>query len=263
MKNLLKADFYRLSKNKLVYISLIVSLVLPFLISGMIFGVKEFLKSIGDDSSSALYDLVLNSHAIVSTTFSFANNFGIVLPVFATTIIIADITSGTIRNKLILGYNRHKIFFSHFIVTLTYCLTLIIVYTSMTALSSSLFLGTGTISQEHATSLVYFYILGVISYVMVSAFATFLSLSTFSGVGSVILTVAFCMGIGLISTLFAMVDYSSFQYVVYAIPSFVTTAFQTSEITLTMFLESLVGTLVFTALFYVAGTFIFNKKDLK
>ena len=262
MKNLLKADFYRLSKNKLVYISIIVAFILPILIAAMIFGIKEFLNNI-EPESSPMYDLMLNAHTVVSTTFSFANNFGIVLPVFATTIIIADITSGTIRNKLILGYNRHKIFFAHFIVTLTYCLTLIIVYASMTALFSSLFLGAGEISQEHMTSLVYFYILGFFAYVMVSAFATFLSLSTFSGVGSVILTVAFCLGIGLIATLFTMVDYSKFEYVVYAIPTFVTTVFQTREISLTMFLEGLASLLVFTALFYIAGTFIFNKKDLK
>ena len=71
------------------------------------------------------------------------------------------------------------------------------------------------------------------------------------------------MSIGLATQLVAAFDYSKFENIVNFVPAFVVGVFQMSEINTTMFLESLVGTIVFGALFYVLGTFGFSKKDLK
>ena len=262
MKNLLKADFYRLLKNKLVIISSIIAVALPFLIIGMMYGLKMFLKATDPDTAD-MFDILVNSHTMVSSAFSFTNNFGIVLPVFAALIVMADITSGTIRNKIILGYSRHKIFASHFIVTMTYCIALIAIYAAFTTLASVLILGVGQISAERATSLAYFYVLGIFNYVVVSAFATMIALLTLNGAGTVILTIAFCLVIGLIAQLVGAFDYSKYEHFVNFIPGFITVVFQLKEITLVMFLEGLGGSLLFSGLFYLAGTLGFARKDLK
>ena len=262
MINLLRTDFYRLIKNKLVLISLIVAAAFPFVIAAAFCGLKALVSLDGEEMGDII-DAVLDSHMLVASTFSFTNNFGIALPIFATILVMADINSGTIRNKIILGYSRHKIFLSHFITSLAYCLVLITVYAGMTALWSVVFLKTGDISAERVRSLIYFYILGLLLYAMVAAIATSLSLVTFSSVGSIILTIVLCMSIGLATQLVAAFDYSKFENIVNFVPAFVVGVFQMSEINTTMFLESLVGTIVFGALFYVLGTFGFSKKDLK
>ena len=262
MRNLLKADFYRILKNKLAFISLIIAAVFPIVLCATFLGLKE-LFSFGDEETKEMLGLAFNSHLVVSTTFSFTNNFGIAMPIFAAIIVLSDISSGTIRNKIILGYNRHKIFVSHFITCMVYCLVLMLVYASMTALWSVIFLGAENITQEHAMSLLYFYILGMLLYAVVSIIVTSLALLTFSTAGSIILTVAICMGIGLITSLLMMFDYSKFEHIFNFIPAFVMGLFQIDEIGLIPFLESLAGTVVFGVAFYALGAFGFSKKDLK
>ena len=262
MKHLLKADFYRLFKNKLALISLIIAAVLPLLTALLFLGLREMLVAM-DPSSKDSVAFVMNARMLISSSFSFTNNFGIVLPVFAAIIIMGDVNSGTIRNKVILGYRRRQIFASHYLVTLAYCLSLIAIYAAMTALWSVVILGANPVSAEHAVSLVYFYILGLLSFAVVSAVATCLSLLTLNNAGSILLTLVFCMGFGLLAQLIGAFDYSRFEHVVNFLPNFVVNAFASKEISLTMFLEALGGSLVFGGAFYVLGTIGFAKRDLK
>ena len=216
-----------------------------------------------DPSSKESALTLMNARMLVGTTFSFTNNFGLVLPVFAAIIIMADVTSGTIRNKLILGYRRSQIFASHFLTTMAYCLVLIGVYAAMTALWSPIFLGANTISSEHAVTLVYFYVLGLLSFVLVSAVATCFSLVTLNMAGSILLTLVFGMGFGLLAQILGSIDYSSFEHVAYFLPNFVVNVFNVREITLTMFLEGAAGTLLFALAFFFLGMLGFGKRDLK
>jgi len=262
MRNLLRADFFRIFKHKLSLVSLIIAVVFPVALAGIFFGLKKLL-TFGDADVETDLGMLLNAHAVVSSTFSFTNNFGIVMPIFATIIIMADINSGTIRNKIILGYSRHKIFASHFLTSLVYCLVLMTVYAGMTVLWSVLFFGKGEITREHAMSLLYFFILGLLLFAMVSVICTSLSLLTFHNVGAIILTLVICMGLGLATSLISAFDYSKFEHVMHFIPTFVVNIFQMKEISLTMFIEALVGTVAFGGLFYILGTFGFARKDLK
>ena len=262
MRQLLRADLYRLLKSKLTLVSLILAAVMPLLFSALFLGLKEFVK-FADPSSSAMIELALNGHTLVASTFSLTNNIGIILPVFATIFVMNDLTSGTIRNKVILGHSRHKIFASSFLCAFFYCAALIAIYAAMTALWGGLILGFGEISEARIVSLVYFYILGLAEFAFVSAAATCLPLLTLNSAASVLLTILVCLSFGLLSSIIAAFDYSSFAHVANFIPGFVATTFQMKEIDLTMFLEGLAGTLLFALAFYLLGTFGFNKRDLK
>ncbi len=259
MKNLLRADFYRLFKNKLSLISLIIAAILPLAMTLLFLGLREMLVAL-DPSQEGMVEMLFGANTLIGTSFSFTNNIGIILPVFASLIILSDVNSGTIRNKIILGYSRHKIFASHFLSILAYCLVLIAVYAGMTALWSVIILG---VQPMDAASTVYFYILGLIAFAVVSAIATCFALVLLNTAGSILLTLALCLGLGLLVTLLTSFDYSSYEQVAYFIPNFVLTIFTSKTITATMFLESLAGSLVFGAAFYLAGTFGFSKRDLK
>ena len=262
MKNLLKADFYRLLKNKLVFVSLIIAAVLPIIIALVILGLREMLIALDPTSREAL-EMVLNANVLLGSSFSLTNNFGIILPVFASIIILSDVSAGTIRNKIILGYKRRQIFASHYLTTLVYCLVMIIIYAGMTALWSSIILGIGEISGTRAVSMVYYYVLGLVSFAVVSAIATSLSLLLMNNAGSILLTIGICLGLGLLVSLLTSFDYSSYESVAYFIPNFVLTLFNSKDITATMFLEGLAGSIAFGGLFYLGGTIGFAKRDLK
>ena len=117
MLNLLKADFFRILKTKIVYVSLIIAFVLPLLMSGLVAGVVGLIGYDDPETASAATQLISNQ-LLIQTTFSSTQNFGIIVPVFTVIVIMADISSGTVRNKLIYGYKRHEIFASHFITSL-------------------------------------------------------------------------------------------------------------------------------------------------
>lgn len=262
MKRLLKADFFRLFHSKLALVSLIISTIFPLLMAGLFYALREITKN-ANLEQSAMIDMMLGGRMLIGTSFSLSSNVGIILPVFAALLVMADINSGSVRGKIIIGHKRHHIFASHYLVTMTYCLVLIAVYAAMTTLWGALFLGLGEIGSEYAVSLVYFYVLGLLNFAMVAAIATCFSLTTFSTPPAVLLTLVSCLVIGLASSIISSFDYSSFEHVAYFIPGFVTSLFQNKEISATMFLEGVGGTVIFGAGFYVVGALLFNRKDLK
>ncbi len=262
MRNLLRADFNRIFKSKITIISLALAAVIPVLIAGLYLVLKKLMGEVDPDSGD-LIGLLVNSHSLIATTFSFTNNFGIVMPIFAAIIVMADITSGTIRNKVILGYNRHKIFGSHFISALAYCLTIMTIYAAMTALWGVVFLGKVDMGADYARSLVFFYVLGLLEFIMVSAVAVCLSLITFSNVGAIMLTLVVCMGSGLLVSIIAIFATDKLEAIFRFIPGYSMLSFQAGKISVEEFWKGAVGTAVVTVLFYLLGTFVFNKKDIK
>lgn len=261
MSRLLKSDFYRLLKSKLSIITLIIAVVLPLFATLMIYVIGLLLESIDPESAG-----LVGGQVLIASCFSFTNNFGIVLPIFAAIFIMLDISSGTVRNKTILGYRRYQIYASHYIVTLTYCLVGIALYAGMTVLWSTVILGMPELTDTQLLSYVYFFILGFISFALVAAIATFFSLSTLNSAGSVILTLATCLVFGLLSSILMFFDFSGNEVAIHIlrfIPCYFTNAFSGNEIDGIMFIEALSGNLIFTALFYILGNVIFSRRDLK
>ena len=209
---------------------------------------------------------LIGGAALISGCFSFTNNFGIILPIFAAIFIMLDVSSGTIRNKLVLGYRRDQIYASHYLTVLTYCLVMIALYAGMTVLWSNVILGTIELTDAQFLSYVYYFVLGFLSFALVAAIATFFSLSTLNSAGSVILALATCLVLGLASSILSLFDFSSnevLEHVLNFIPCFVPSLVTMKEITTIMFLEGLGGILIFTALFYILGNVIFSNRDLK
>ncbi len=263
MIRLLKADFYRLFKNRLVLIGFIAAAVLPLFLCAIVLLVRFLFGLIGESYATEA-EAMLNARVIISTSFSFSNNFGIILPLFATLVIMSDISSGGIRNKIIAGHKRHEIYFSHFMTTLVYCLLSIAIYAAMTALWAILFLGPNSISGAYVVSYVYFYLLGFAGYIFVASITTSMSLMTLNTPAAIVLTLALCFAFGMVPQFIGLIDYSPFEHAVSFIPNFVVAMAQMKpEITPVMLVEGLAGTALFAGAFYVAGVMRFNKRDLR
>jgi len=262
MKNLIKADLYRIFKSKLTLISFIIAAAIPLFTTLLYLGMGFVLKSTVGDEIESVKDL-LNSESLLAGTFSYTNNLGLAVPIFAVVLIMNDVTSGTIRNKIVYGYKRHQIFASHYISILCYCLILMGIYAASIALFGTTILGHGAVDKAKALSYLYFYILGFVGVAVVAAIACFFSLSLLNVAGSAVLSLVVCIFFGILTTIFSISDKDFFVHLTRFIPSAVIGHQLYENITLIMFLEGLAGDLIFLASFYLGGTFIFSNRDIK
>lgn len=268
MINLLKADFFRLLKHKITLVSLIIALVLPLVMAGLYAALRAFLTEIGGEDSAEVFGAIMNGGTLMLSSFSLTNNFGLVLPVFLVIGIMSDVSSGTIRNKIILGYKRHQIFASHFITAFVYAFVIMSVYAAFSALWGIVLLGAPELTSEGQLSYLYYYVLGLLGLAMVAALASCLSLSTLNSAGSIIISLAICIVIGFIASILStflngpdIAEYA--KHIVRFIPSYVNSYASVGNITSIMFLEGLGGIAIFTAIPYFLGTYLFSKRDLK
>ena len=122
MKNLLKSDFYRARKDKVLLIGFLVSIgivIISLLLT------KGLTKLAEDEFGAAGSMLTTKGISAWSNGVSVMGNTAqMIAPVFITIFFVKEFNDRTIRNKLIIGYSRSQIFFSiiivHFVISLIY-----------------------------------------------------------------------------------------------------------------------------------------------
>lgn len=111
MTGLLKSDFRRVLKDKLLIVvgilAVVFAITLPLLYA-VIFSTADMLE---DD----LFGNMFSAKTLFFNAFSMGNNLGLVAPVLLAIILCKDFSFGTIRNKIIAGKSRSQIFMSLFI----------------------------------------------------------------------------------------------------------------------------------------------------
>ncbi len=265
MRNLLKADLYRILKNKLFLISLILAAAFPLLMTLMYYGIDKLalLAAQELDEFKKLSDMNLfSSSLLIMSSFSLNNNVGIIIPVFSCIFVGADISSGFLRNKIITGKSRKSIYISHLHTSMLYNVAIIIVYFGSTVLFASLFYG---FDDLNALSFIYFTVTGMLTFAFIACISTLLVLTTKSTPAAVILTEVVAIGLSTATTLFDLVDYEKYKYSVYLIPTLSNSAgmLNYTEPPTAMFLEGIVSYALFGLLFTLIGIHFFKKKDIK
>ena len=184
MSRLLKAFFYKVSKDITFRITLIVGAGLAVFMTLLFFLLDRFA---GEGMK------MLSGQSMLVTSFSPSQNFGISLPINSISFVILEFNQGTIRNKIIAGHSKLKIYASLFITGLILALSLLLVYVlACTALGSIfggfnidevvMFGATGSGGKVTAEFLIKFVILGILSYTSIVAFTVFIA-SAFRSMG--------------------------------------------------------------------------------
>lgn len=106
MYKLLNANFYRLIKNKFFWLTIIATLIMACML---------------------LYIQDL-SNGIETILFKHVGASGIFISIFTCLFVGLEYANGTIRNKIIVGYSRIKIYLSNLIVSITVGIILEIIY---------------------------------------------------------------------------------------------------------------------------------------
>ena len=146
MATLIKVELFRLLKSKQLLISTI-----DLAILAAISGFSYF--AIGNS-----YDLdknQLSSLECALTMMTISGNPIVISSMFFITFINSDMRDGTIRNKIISGYSRIKIFFSYFIVGIAYVLFLIILSVIIVTVLASLYFNLDLVFFNFASLLDY------------------------------------------------------------------------------------------------------------
>lgn len=111
MKGLLKADFKRVLKDKLLIVMAILAVVFA-LITPLLYAL---LFSGTDEMVSGMVSGLVSAKSNFFSSFSVGNNLGLIAPVLLAIALCKDFSYGTVRNKIIAGKSRSAIFLSLFI----------------------------------------------------------------------------------------------------------------------------------------------------
>ena len=115
MINLLRVNLYRMRKDILLYVCLAVTVLMVFTsvatfkLLGMLTGVE--LESFG---------MVASGKVLLLNTLSPMNNMGVLIPILMILMHAKDYSNGTIRNKIICGYNRTSVFMASWVSALLF-----------------------------------------------------------------------------------------------------------------------------------------------
>ena len=114
MSGLLRADFRRVMKDKLLLIMGILAagfaLIMPLLYY-VLFSAMDVPQ---DDMVAGMVAGYMSGKTLFFGAFSSGSNFGLIAPVLLAIVLRKDFSYGTIRNKIIAGKSRSQIFLSLF-----------------------------------------------------------------------------------------------------------------------------------------------------
>ncbi len=112
MRELLRADFRRVLKDKLLIVmgilAVVFALITPLLYT-LLFATEEL-------ASDPMLAGLVSAKSQFFQSFSLGNNLGLIAPVLLAIVLCKDFSYGTVRNKIISGKSRHHIFLSLFTV---------------------------------------------------------------------------------------------------------------------------------------------------
>ncbi|MBR6322889.1 MAG: hypothetical protein IKR59_08470 [Lachnospiraceae bacterium] len=274
MSKLMKADIYRMVKSRLTLVALIMVLAFPVLMVLMYLGIQA-IAGVGDEMEEAVTLFTANS--LIGSIYSMTNNVGLVIPAFAGILVCSDYTNGTLRNKVIAGNRRTQIYLSHLIVSILFCVVMITIYAAMTTGLALIFFDFAKDESENfGREVLYFVLNGTMSFVFVSTVTTFFAMVLRNIAPTIIFTIVFTIALMAITSVVSLLDYESYKYAVYFIPTFISNFFNLSSFSLLdllgttsegsrelMFAEGMLSYVFFGAVNTVAGVIIFNKRDIK
>lgn len=275
MLNLIKSDFRRVLKDKLIIVLCIIGAAFALITPLMYKGILSMAE--GDMIGSPMMDM-FSAKTNFFNAFSLGNNFGLIVPVLIAIIICKDFSFGTVRNKIIGGHKRSEIFFSMFVTTFVSVFGIILLHALLTLCVSLVFFDYQSKPFEF-NDVVYFIIsllLEVCVYLFVAALLSWMCAS-FKNVGIVIVMyVALSFVMTLVSSIImvaiqilsmdvgneTVVEVLEFIQRINIFNSYsyigVGTEYKLEDV-----LYIVAPALVFTAGLIGLGTLKFNKKDLK
>ena len=293
MIRLFKAFLFKISKDITFRITLIIGAGLALLMTGIYVGLQYGLFALDDVDAEVGFKFISGQGMLVSS-MSPAQNYGLAIPINLITYTCLEFSQGTIRNKIIAGHSKFKIYTSLFFSGLIFAFALLGTYILICTGLGSIFGGfnlddmvymTYGFTQMSVEYLIKMIIICIVTYISIVSFVVFIT-TAFRNVGPcipiVIIPIMICYIGGMIVSMISLMNApdpetgemlfdlsgleNTFRIVdpLYAIGSYETNpdtgAMQMSNYT---FIAGIVNNLVYTGIFFLAGSVLFKKRDVK
>lgn len=115
MTGLLKADFRRVFKDKLLLVMGILAVVFALITPLLYIVLLSATEMTADDMVTEMLSGLITGKGQFFGSFSTGNNLGLIAPVLLAIVLCKDFSYGTVRNKIIAGKSRSQIYLSLFI----------------------------------------------------------------------------------------------------------------------------------------------------
>ena len=297
MGRLFKAFVFKLTKDVTFRVTLIIGAavavfmtLLYLLLNG---AMQEALKEMYGEDADTSQMSVLSGQGMLLTSFSPVQNFGLAIPVTLIVYTTLEFSQGSIRNKIIAGHSKFKIYVSLCINGLIYAFALLFTYVGVCTGLGSIFGGFDPygfayigLSGAMVTPefIIKFFVTAVLTYVSIVSFTIFI-VTVFRSVGPCIPLVLILLmgcyyipalstalasvftemgeeGAGL-STIFTLLDNTlKFLDPLYGISVVPIKDAKAYMDTLTL-VGGIVSNLGYAAIFFFAGSALFRKRDIK
>lgn len=275
MSRLLKADFYRMLKNRLSRIALILAIAFPVLLVLLYVGMDVLTTA---DVEEALAEDVsmFSANTVIGSVYSLTNNIGLVIPAFAGILVCTDHTNGTLRNKIIAGNRRNAIYLSHLIVSIVFAVTVITIYAAITtALALIFFPFSKDPSVNLGLEVFRFITYGTMTFVFAASVSTLFAMTFRNMAPTIIFSIVLSVVLMAVNSVLMLIDYSAFRHIVYAIPTFAGNFLNLGSFSLSallggvetntgvLYAEGMLSYLFFSVLNTVIGLLAFRRRDVK
>lgn len=119
MRNLLKADFRRIWKDKMLLVMGILAVAFALITPLLYTIIFSGTEAADDPMVSMMISGYITAKNQFFASFSLGNNLGLAVPILLAVVLCKDFSYGTIRNKIIAGKSRSAIYLSLFITCAT------------------------------------------------------------------------------------------------------------------------------------------------
>ena len=282
MLNLFKAFLFKLKRDLTFRITLFIGLGIAVFMTLIYLAIELGMKSLVEDGVE-YKNMFCTGQNLFVASLSPAQNFGIAIPVNLISFTVLEFSQGTIRNKIIAGNSKTKIYFSLILSGLVFTFALIIAYALLCLGLGSIFGGfdangtitNGKINPEFLWKLI---VLAVFAYILITIVTVFFA-TLIRNIGPCIpIVILLLLGCYLTSSIFGAVamlgDDVSFvktmdQLLKLFNPLHSLASYSSSLETGLLIIENdafiaeIINNVVYSALFLGFGLLIFVKRDVK
>lgn len=279
MGRLLKAFVFKIRKDITFRITLIIGAAIAVFMAVLYFALDRITSASDIPDSKFLTgpNMLINSMSPIQ-------NFGIAIPVNLISFTCLEFTQGTIRNKIIAGNSKFKIYASLFVSGLIFAFSLLFVYLGVCTALGSIFGGfnlekptiAGTAAGYASVGFILkMLLICVVTYISVVSFAIFIATAMRSIGPSIPIVMVTLMFAGLFVTIVSSMKEFYNMSTLLQVLKFVDPLYglvggpELNKDTLKIFIAndtliaSVINNLAFAAIFFAAGSLLFKKRDVK
>ena len=266
MSDLLRADYYRIKKDVILVISLIIIAFFALSTPALSLLLKKLLiDSIGELDGMNLGISFTGKYVFVSS-LSVSNNVALILPVLIGIIVCRDFSSGTVRNKIIAGHSRLRIYLSSLVTAASVGAALFLIYSLLMLSFGSLLLGYGSaFTLSEFVYVLKVLLMGTLMYSALMAFAVFFAATTRRVGLTIVLQIAIAMIVSILGTLPMMLPDCPewLEWLSRLNPSYQLLLATSDKFSTDLFVTSLLSSVAYISISAAAGSLIFRRAELK